>query len=300
MTIAWQPDTREWHLGNGLTSWVLAVLENGWIGQVHAGAPLAHGRSYRHLAGGPFHGFDNRLGESVPLALPVPGVGDYRVPGLVVRHPDGSTVLDLQYAGHRIIAGKAPLADMLPSSYVESDAEAETLEIDVADDRSGVRATLVYTLFTDRPVVARHLRVRNAGVATVELTCAMSATLDLPDAAWTLLQLSGTWARERAVVERSIMPGQQGVGSTRGASSHQHNPFIALRRHGTTEEVGEVWGAGSSTPATSSPRGRWTRWPPRGSAWASIPTDSPGSSSRARRSPRRRRCSRGRRMGWRA
>ena len=243
MTIAWQPDTREWHLGNGQLSWVLAVLENGWIGQVHAGAPLAHGPSYRHLAGVPFDGYDNRLGESVPLALPVPGVGDYRVPGLVVRQADGSTVLDLQYMGHRIIAGKPSFADPLPSSYVESDAEADTLEIDIKDDRSGVVATLVYTLFADRPVVARHLRITNTGAAPVDLTCAMSATLDLPDASWTLLHLSGTWARERAVVERPIMPGHQGLGSTRGASSHQHNPFVALRRPSTTEEAGEAWGA---------------------------------------------------------
>ena len=75
MTVVWQPATREWHLGNGRTSWVLAILENGWIGQLHAGVPLEHGRSYRHLAGPAFDGFDNRLGDSVALALPVPGLG---------------------------------------------------------------------------------------------------------------------------------------------------------------------------------------------------------------------------------
>ncbi|MFN8631030.1 MAG: hypothetical protein U0838_12170 [Chloroflexota bacterium] len=49
MTIAWNAETREWHLHNGLTSWVLAVYENEWIGLLHAGALLSPGRLYRHL-----------------------------------------------------------------------------------------------------------------------------------------------------------------------------------------------------------------------------------------------------------
>ena len=70
----------------------------------------------------------------------------------------------------------------------------------------------------------------------------MSAVLDLPDARWDLVQLSGAWARENHVVDRRLRPGRQGVGSDRGASSHQHNPFIALRRATTTEADGEVYG----------------------------------------------------------
>ena len=46
---------------------------------------------------------------------------------------------------------------------------------------------------------------------------------------WDFVQLSGTWARENHVVARRLRPGRQSVGSDRGASSHQHNPFIALR-----------------------------------------------------------------------
>ena len=52
----------------------------------------------------------------------------------------------------------------------------------------------------------------------------MSASLDLPDADWVLVQLSGTWARERHVVERRLAPGRQSVGSLRGASSARAEP----------------------------------------------------------------------------
>ena len=106
-------------------------------------APLATDRSYRHVLTRPFAGFSNRLGDPVALELPTPGAGDYRVPGLVVEQSDGSTILALGYIGHRITPGK-PALDGLPSTYVESDDEAETLEIDVQDGRSGLVATVVY------------------------------------------------------------------------------------------------------------------------------------------------------------
>ncbi|HET7028862.1 MAG TPA: alpha-galactosidase, partial [Candidatus Limnocylindrales bacterium] len=65
-------------------------------------------------------------------------------------------------------------------------------------------------------------------------------SLDLPDADWTLVRLSGTWARERHVVSERLTPGRHGVASTRGHSSHEHNPFLLLRRESTTEEHGEA------------------------------------------------------------
>ena len=242
MTVEWDEGARQWHLHNGSTSWVLAVLENGWVGHLHAGAPMEPGRSYRHL-GVPFAGYDNRGGEPVGLALPGPGVGDFRVPALVVETPDGATVLDPRYDTHRILRGKPPIGGGLPATYVESDDEADTLEIDVLDAPSGLRVTIVYTLFARWPVVARSMRIANEGGAAVTVRCAMSASLDLPDAGWTLVQLSGAWARERDVVERPLVPGRQSVGSLRGGSGAEHNPFLALRRAATTEATGEAWGA---------------------------------------------------------
>ena len=95
------------------------------------------------------------------------------MPALVVDGADGSTVLDLRYAGHRIAGGKPELPG-LPSTYAEADAEAETLEIDLVDAPTGVAVTVRTTLFADRPVVARSLTVANGGGAPVTIRCAMS------------------------------------------------------------------------------------------------------------------------------
>ncbi len=241
MTVAWDAATREWHLHNGHTSWVLAVLENGWIGHLHAGASLAVGPSYRHLAP-PFAGYDNRVGEPIGLAVPGLGVGDFRVPALVVETADGAMVLDPQYAGHRVIPGKPALGGGLPATYVEGDDEADTLEIDLVDAPSGITVTLSTTMFTGGATVARSMRITNGGPAPATILCAMSATLDLPDAGWTMIQLSGTWARERSAWERPLVPGRQSIGSLRGGSGNEHNPFLGLRRATTTEDRGEAWG----------------------------------------------------------
>ena len=240
--IEWRAEDRQLHLANGRLSLVLGVHDDGSLGLLHLGAPVAQSRSYRHLVPRGWAGFSNRLGDPIALEVPTPGSGDFRVPALVVGQPDGSTVLELRYREHRIAAGK-PALDGLPSTYVEADDEAETVEVDLADDRSGLVVTVAWTIFRDRPVLVRSVRVRNDGAATLRLETAMSLSLDLPDDDWTLLHLAGAWARERHVIERSLAPGRQSISSARGTSSAAHNPFVALRRETTSEAHGETIGA---------------------------------------------------------
>ncbi len=245
MAISWSPDTREFHLHNGLVSYVLRVHASGALGQVAFGAPLAADRSYAHLTPVEFAGFSNRIGEPIAFEYPTTGSGDYRAPALEVALADGSRVLDLRYASHRILAGKPAGAagpGTLPATYVEAEDEADTLEVTLADASSGLSVVLSYSLFRDLPIVARSARIRNDGSDPIRLTTAMSAVLDLPDARWELVQLSGAWAREAHISTRRLRPGRQSVGSDRGSSSHQHNPFIALRRPTTTEAEGEAYG----------------------------------------------------------
>jgi alpha-galactosidase len=241
VTIEWDEAARQFHLTNGRLSSILVVHDNGALGSLHLGRALTPGRSYRHLLSRPFHGFSNRLGDPVALEVPTPGAGDYRVPALVVEQADGSTVLELAVRGHRIQGGKPPIPG-LPSTYAEADDEAETLEVDLADTRTGLVVVLSYSIFRDRPVIARSARIRNDGDRALRLSTAMSLSIDLPDAEWDLVTLSGAWARERHVVDRRLVLGRQSVSSSRGSSSHVHNPFLCLKRQSTTEDQGEAIG----------------------------------------------------------
>ncbi len=150
MPIEWIEDARQLHLHNGQVSLVLRALESGHLGQLHLGAPLAPGRDYRHLLRGAFPGFDNRVADPTRFALPTWGSGDFRAPAVAVRHADGSAVLHLEFAGHRILRGK-PAIDPLPATYVEDDAEAETVEITLVDRPSGVEVALLLTIWRDLP-----------------------------------------------------------------------------------------------------------------------------------------------------
>jgi alpha-galactosidase len=243
MPITWSPETREFHLRNDRISYVMRVHDYGSLGHLHFGGALDPGRSHAHLEPTAFAGFANRLGDPIALEYPTTGTGDYRIPALTVEFADGSTVLDLVYRDHRIVAGKPtrPPGDGLPATYVESDDEADTLDVLLVDAVGGLEVELSYSIFRDAPVVARSARIYNAGTGPIRLTSAMSASLDLPDARWAFMQLSGTWARENHVVTRRLRPGRQSVGSDRGASSHVHNPFIALLETTATESEGVAY-----------------------------------------------------------
>ena len=241
MTVEWRQGDGQLHLRNDRVSLVLRVYEDGTLGHLHFGPALPAGRSYRHLGPDPFPRFSNRVGSPVPVAYPTSGTGDFRVPALVATSADGASSLALRYRDHRILAGKPPL-DGLPSTYVEDDTEAETLEVTLADDLAGVSVDLLFTIFADRPLIARSATIRNSGSAAVELGCAMSLSVDLPDADWLMIGLAGTWARERHLAERPLVPGRQSASSVRGASGHEHNPFLALRRATTDESHGEAYG----------------------------------------------------------
>jgi alpha-galactosidase len=132
MPIVWSAESQTFHLRNDAISYIIRVLEHKALGHLYFGGSLSEARSYAHLLQREFVGFSNRLGDPVPLELPTPDSGDYRIPALVVRQADGSRVLDLRYLSHRVFAGKPALGG-LPATYVESYGEADTLEILLSD-----------------------------------------------------------------------------------------------------------------------------------------------------------------------
>ena len=139
--------------------------------------------------------------------------------------------------GWRIIDGK-PAIDGLPQTYTENDGEAQTLEVTI-EDESGIRIILSYTVFESLDAIARHAVIENISDMPFSIKSALSASVDLDDRNFELLHLDGAWARERHIARTPLMNGVQTVGSRRGASSHVHNPFIALASPETTENQGE-------------------------------------------------------------
>ena len=81
------------------------------------------------------------------------GNGDYRIQGIEAEHEDGSHILQLKYDSHEIRKGKYALAGM-PAMFAEED-EAETLEITLKDELSGVCVKLLYGVIWDCDIITR-------------------------------------------------------------------------------------------------------------------------------------------------
>lgn len=175
--------------------------------------------------------------DLMPTEYPVYGGGDFRVPALSVCFPTGSRLVDLVYRTHTVEAGAAE-----PQGLPGLSGGKETLTVCLEDAFTGLQVELVYAIYEDCDIIARHARVVNATGAPVRITRALSASVDLPDDTWDILSLYGSHAHERNVERTPLRHGIQAVESRRGASSHQHNPFLALAAPSTTEFSGEAYG----------------------------------------------------------
>lgn len=165
---------------------------------------------------------------------------DHRTPALHIEQADGSTIMDFKYESHHQYKGKKAL-DGLPATYADEE-EAQTLAIVLKDSLNGVEVTLSYTVFHKENVITRSVQIKNGGQEPVRVLSAQSCCVDFEHANYDMMHLSGAWTRERHVVRRKIVPGEQSIGSTRGASSHVHNPFLALLSPDATEDTGQVYG----------------------------------------------------------
>lgn len=240
---------RVFHLQNGRISYLFYVMDSGQLGHLYFGRRLNSGGSYLHMVEKAHRPMTTYITEGdmytsyehLRQEYPSYGTSDYRYPAFEVQGPDGSSICKLEYQGYEISQGKKPLPG-LPATYVEDAGEAETLEIHMEDSLRGLEAVLSYTIFRDYDAIARGVRFTNAGEDTLFLDRAMSLSLDFPDSDYESIQLSGSWSRERYIKTRPLEAGVTAVSSMRGNSSHQHNPFLALKRKHTTEHSGDAYG----------------------------------------------------------
>ena len=240
---------RVFHLSNAVFSYVLRIEEGNVLTNEYFGQAIS---TYR--GGRKYPRVDRSFSPNFPEATdrlysldtilqeyPGYGTGDYRTPAQVIRHEDGSTVTDFRYKSYEIVTGK-PRLDGMPSTYVEQDEEAETLIITLEDPKERLTARLVYTVYRDRPVLARSARIENEGAETHYLQKAASLSLDLPLQELEVITLNGMWGRERMMEREPVKRGVKVFDSKRGSSSHQMNPFLALVSPETTEYAGEAVG----------------------------------------------------------
>ena len=249
MPIIYNEKTREFHLYNQEISYIIKILDNDQPGQLYYGKRLTHREDFGHLfeyamrdmSPYAFEGNSTFSLENIKQEYPTFGCGDMRFPAYEIERENGSHVVEFVYKEHKIYNGK-PKLEGLPATYVESNDEAQTLELVLEDASIGTKIILLYTIYEAFPVITRSVRFECDSDEKITLLSAMSACVDLPDKDYEMIDLAGVWARERHVRRHKLDYGIQSIYSMRGCSSYQFNPFLALARENADEFQGQVYG----------------------------------------------------------
>lgn len=222
MSIRFDEAALTWHLTGPGLSYVVGV-KDGLPRQLHWG-PAVPDEAVASLAVDPpwETAFDDRahtgaelLGELGP---------QFTTPSLQLRHPDGAKGFDWHYADHTL---------------EESAVDGDHLAIRFTD--RDLHLTLHYRLW-DTGVLDRWASIDTG--APVEVSRFDSAAWTLPHwGDYRLSHLSGEWGAEWQLRRVPLPVGETTIGSRRGHTSHQANPWIAMDDGTATETHGTVYSA---------------------------------------------------------
>lgn len=244
MPILFDENQQFFHLSNNEISYIIGIEKEKYLTHRYFGKslPSYHGsnqlqRIDRGFATNPTREDRQFSLNALPLETSTQGNGDHRIANYQIRSHKGHNVTDFSYHSHKIYEGKTPLAG-LPSLRGDN---SQTLEIILEDAIQQLQMTLVYTLYENCPVITRNVRFENLGAQPVYLENAGSMMLDLPRTDLEMVTLNGAHTNEANLHRQALHPGIQKIESSRGTSSPQHQPFIALVPPETTEFSGEVF-----------------------------------------------------------
>jgi alpha-galactosidase len=242
---------RLFHLFTKDSSYVIQVLPSLHVGHLHYGGLLSSPIDPSKLqlkhtleTGGQvvYEPQDKTFSLNLTrLELSTYGKGDFRDPSIHIRFEDGSRIADFKYVSHEILKEK-PVFSEMPQTFEKADRSCVSLKIIVADLKQDLFVDLYYSVFYDINIITRRSVIRNGSNQKILLEKAMSMNLDFAKSDFELLTLDGAWIRERHLHSRPLTYGIVKIDSKKGVSSSDHNPFIALKRKNTDEELGECYG----------------------------------------------------------
>lgn len=224
-------------------SYVFRIGEGGYLHHLYFGDRISE-RNIGYLSEGlraefsPMFDAENSSDslDLIPQEYPVYGRGDYREPAVMVTGYDGGKVVDFKYSSH-VILSKKPKINGMPSLR-----GGETLAVVLSEKVYGLRLFLYYTVYEDCGAIVRRAVIENGGKKDVVIDKINSFGVDFPRSDFDKICLQGGWAKERNVERSELTHGIYEISSTRGSSSHQLNPFLALCDKSADEFTGTAYG----------------------------------------------------------
>lgn len=250
MSIKYSNDRKIFKLDTYSSTYIFGIVEGNYLVHYYYGAPIPDTDVEQLRIRPDFASFCpdspsakifNFSPDVTPLEYSTFGAGDFRLSAFAVKNSEGNKVTDLRYVSHKIYGGKNKLPG-LPALYEDIEGETETLEILTEDKVTGVKATLIYTVFEKKGAITRSVKVENPTDKPFYIDTIHSLCVDLPGYDYDMLGLYGRWDKERTLDRYPLHRGIQSIKSKRGSSSHNHNPFTALVKKDATEDYGECYG----------------------------------------------------------
>ena len=233
------------------TTYQLGISPLGFVHHLYYGPKASGDMSAllsmrdRGFSGNPYESRNDRTYsmDALPVEYPCYGCGDYRSPAFNISDEKGIFGADLRYKSHQLEPGKYTIPG-LPAVYPDTSEpdDIQTLKLVLEDARLGAEVTLYYGIFPELDVITRTVSVKNNGKGVLHLHKVFSAALDFISGGYDLLHFHGRHAMERLMERSPLSHGTLTIGSFRGTSSHQHNPFVILARPETTEDFGDCYG----------------------------------------------------------
>ena len=232
------------------STYQMKVDDHGVLLHTYYGAP-ADETDFSYLIGPEDRGFSGQPGDEkknrtysmdyYPLEYPVQGNGDFRVKALKAGFEGEVPALDLRFVSYELEKGKYSLPG-LPALFEAEAGEVETLKITLKDRLEEIYVTLFYGVFEKKNVITRAASIENRSGKNVTLKSALSLGLDFMEGDMDLIHFYGKHAGERQFERRNLPHGITEISSSRGTSSHHHNPFVILCDKDTTEDFGNAYG----------------------------------------------------------
>ncbi|KAF1301627.1 MULTISPECIES: alpha-galactosidase [Enterococcus] len=245
-------DNRYFHLKNDKISYLFYVMPNHQIGHLYFGKSLGelsetdlfYLSQKKNKSAGTVK-FSEENGQFT-LAdhlqeYPVYGSSDFREGAIEITENTTPLYVDFRYCDYQITDEKKRVLAK-PATFADK-GKAETIQLRLIDEERRLVLMLNYTIFENSGVIVKNQVIKNLGNVDRTVQRMMSGVLELPTDNYEFLHLAGAWLKERHLTRHSLAQGTVAISSLKGASGHQHNPFIALQEKNSSINQGAVYGA---------------------------------------------------------
>ena len=171
MSIIYNESKKTYTLLTAETAYQMKVSEYGYLLHLYYGRRVEdEDLSYLiQLQDRGFSPCPNELGNDrtfsldfLPQEFSTDGNCDYRTGSIEVENGDGSRIFVGKVLKHKIYDGKYQIHGM-PSLHAGENDTVQTLEIWLQDEVSRVTAVLCYSVFEEKNIITRTVRVENSG-----------------------------------------------------------------------------------------------------------------------------------------